>query len=364
MKSREKNNLLQEQISKYFLSRQDFIKYCSERDIKITNALLHLYINKGFIRPVLTGKKLEFYDPFQIYFITQLEEYRLRTLSDPKEKSWQEVLKIKEDEIKERFKKFLPIFKLLQETRYYYYPPLFGAISFSRLILNYEGFDKELDKWRKESSSFDPGPLISRLGLSTRELNDWRLNLAQAGNHIDPLGKFFEWYHLVKTMRNKDHQKFELLRGKALLAQDHYLMAEMLTTIIEKIENTKILPIEDLFDGAGGKWRNKSCEQCNETFQRRSYDERFCNNCKKEVSKTTTGAWYCDNKKCVDEMGNKTVLFKYLDNNEFINNIFLLKKGANKLQVYARLEYGLLTLSATCGKCDTKNIRQIRQGWW
>ncbi|MBI4158439.1 MAG: hypothetical protein HY505_02375 [Candidatus Yanofskybacteria bacterium] len=329
----------------------------------MTDELLDFYVSRDFIAPVTIEDGVEIYDPFQIFYINHLEEYRLRILLNPQEESWQKVLKDNDDNIKKYFNKFLPISHLLQETRYYYLPPLAGVISFSRLILNHENWEKEYGDWQKERLSFDPKPLVKEADLSAKELNDWRVNLAHAGNHIDPLGKFFEWYHLIKVIRDKDHSKFDLLRGKALLAQDHYLMAEMLTTIIEKIEDKKILPIDDIFDGAGGKWRNKSCERCSTIFQRHSRDERYCKDCKKEVSETTTGAWYCDNEKCIDNIGNRTVLYKYLDNNEILNNIFLAK-GGGKTETYARLEYGLLTLSATCGKCGRKNIKQLRQGWW
>lgn len=342
----------QNRIEIFLLSRKDFISHCTERGIYLDDDLLSYYVKNNFLSPVTIEDGEEYYDPLQIYHINQIENYRhsILELTPENKKSWQDVLDNNKERLFRNFEGFLAVMKLLQAVRYYYLPQLAGVLSIRNYITTPE-------IWAAEKEKFDPKPFVKKLRLTVEEIENWRIKLVSDADGTHPF-KFSDWYHFLKNLRHRDHQKYDLIKGTVLLAQDFYIMAEMLTLVLEKISDKKVIPVDTIFDLTGGKWREKNCEVCGTIFQRRANGERYCGNCKKDVSKTLAGAWRCENKDC------KSVLYKFIDNNELLNNILLGHKGGSQTETYARLEYGLLTLAVTCGRCGKKNFKQLRQGWW
>jgi hypothetical protein len=343
-----------DRIREFWLTRPQFATYCEERGIRISENILAFYAKKKLLYPIAQTKRVFMYDPFQIYHVAKLENVRLRTLEAPRGSgSWRRALEMNREDLKKQFDAFAPIFETLQSVRYYYLPRITGVLTRRNQPPATEDWYK---KWDEQSKTFDPKPIVEKLGLTSEQVNNWRTLLVLEAQQTDPF-RFLDWHFLIDTIKRKHFQKYRLLRGSALLAQDFYVMAEMLTLVFEKIkgENEKVLPLTAIFDGTGGKWRNGICASCGETFTRRSREERYCPKCKKEIAATLKGGWHCE--KC------NALLYRYTDNNELLNNILPGTKKENQIQTYARLEYGLLTLVTTC-KCGHKNIRQIEQGWW
>jgi hypothetical protein len=361
----------------YLLSAEKFIKYSQKRDIRINIPHLDYYKKKRLISPILTKGGIDYYDPFQIYIIGEIEKTRLRSLELPikikhkgknivfESKTWERKIQDNLDVLQGFFKNYSrKILPFLISVRYYYLPLVTGCFSVRNVYpipfpeKEPRLWGEEAEKrWEKDKENFNPKSILKKFNLSVEEIDNWRITIFAHGEKIDPLGNV-DWYAFLKNLCLKDLFKYEKLRGVALLAQDYYQIAELLTIALKKITKKKPVELKDVFDLTGGKWKERKCENCGKLFRIKNWQERYCENCKKEISDTMPykGAWRCKNKEC------GRVLYRYLDRNEIVNNLFYQAKKSGQIKTYVRLEYGLLTLICICG-CGEKNVKQFDYGW-
>ena len=314
-----------------------FIKYCQKRNIRINQLHLDFYKKSNLISPILVKDEIDYYDPYQIYIIGEIERVRLNSLELPikDEYDGDEIISESQD-----WKKYI------QENL----EPLQKRLKiYSKKILP---FLSSIEY--KDNFDFENTP--NKLHLTANEINNWRIRIFIDGQNVDPLG-IFDWYVFMKNLKQKDQNKYSQIRGSALLAQDYYHIAELLTSILGKITKEKPMDLNDILDGTGGGWKERECKKCEKIFRIKNRNEKYCPECKKEVSGTTDGAWRC--KKC------DRVLYRYLDRNEIANNLFFhakTKNGSKNNETYTRLEYGLLTLICVCS-CGTENVKRFDYGW-
>jgi hypothetical protein len=105
------------------------------------------------------------------------------------------------------------------ETKYL--PQIKGTVTNHRSI--------NLDSWLKYDQSFDPQRMLAWLGWEADQLRINAENLLSVANRIDPLS---EWYQLIRLCR---FEKWQSLRGDALIAMDHRIAAEMLLLFYEDL---------------------------------------------------------------------------------------------------------------------------------
>jgi hypothetical protein len=84
------------------------------------------------------------------------------------------------------------------------------------------------------------------------------------GNSIDPLKN---WFMLLKLMKRSAIKRLE---GKALLAQDYYTLAYILSFFIHELTGEKMLDPDDMNDGRGGEWKKEIYEEPIDYYSRKT----------------------------------------------------------------------------------------------
>ncbi len=102
-------------------------------------------------------------------------------------------------------------------------------------------------RWKQKR--FKPESILKLSGLSIDEIKKFYERLASSGYTTDPLA---DWFVLTKIIRRSRKQK---LKGKALLAQDYYEAARMVSLFLEDLTHKKQIEPDDLMDGTGGAWK-------------------------------------------------------------------------------------------------------------
>ncbi len=82
-------------------------------------------------------------------------------------------------------------------------------------------------------------------------LKSIRMNFSIDGSKINPLKN---WYHLVKYI---SYEKKMKLKGKALLAQDYYLVSDMLRLLIEDLTGEEQYETYSVLDETKGDWMHR-----------------------------------------------------------------------------------------------------------
>ena len=103
------------------------------------------------------------------------------------------------------------------------------------------------ERWYDLQKRSIPKEIVSALGLETEEIEDYRGLIGGYGRSIDPLN---DWYDLIKYITYGKRQK---LKGKALLAQDFYLISDMLALLLEDLTGEKQLETGSLDDTMRGR---------------------------------------------------------------------------------------------------------------
>lgn len=117
------------------------------------------------------------------------------------------------------------------ETKYL--PQIKGTITNHR--------SNNMDSWFKYDQSFDPPRILAWLGWEADQLRITAENLLSVADRIDPLS---EWYQLIRLCR---FEKWQRLRGDALIAMDHRIAAEMLLLFYEDLVRAgRATPLEPL----------------------------------------------------------------------------------------------------------------------
>ena len=314
---KEENEKIIIQSRNRLLSTSLFIEYCRKRNIRINRLHLDLYKKNNLISPILVKNEIDYYDPYQIYIIGEIERVRLNSLELPiKDEYDGDEIIFESRDWKEHIQENLePLQKQLENYSKKILPFL--------LSIGYE-------------DNFNYKRALKKSHLTVKEIDNWRIRIFIDGQNIDPLG-IFDWYVFMKNLRQKDQNKYSQIKGVALLAQDYYHIAELLTSILEKITKEKPMDLNDILDGTGGGWKEYKCIKCGKPFRIKAWNEKYCGDCKKRINSPTELAWICDNKKC------GTVLYRYLDGNDFVNDIFPSmknsKKGNGQITTYAKLKY-------------------------
>jgi hypothetical protein len=109
-----------------------------------------------------------------------------------------------------------------------------------------------LYKWYKwTSNKFSPKEILEFTGMSIEDIKGLYDYLCERAYHIDPLGN---WFPLLQLMKVSAIGKLE---GKALLSQDYYTLAYVLSNFIYQLTGEKMLDPDDMNDGTMGVWKKK-----------------------------------------------------------------------------------------------------------
>ncbi|MGH2487343.1 MAG: hypothetical protein ACRDHE_15150, partial [Ktedonobacterales bacterium] len=85
---------------------------------------------------------------------------------------------------------------------------------------------QNLDDWFAYRDRFSPAAVLAQLPATDEQLRAWREDLCRQGKKVDPLE---DWYDLVGYIT---WSKREKLGGPARLAQELYVMAEMISRFL------------------------------------------------------------------------------------------------------------------------------------
>ena len=124
------------------------------------------------------------------------------------------------------------------------------------LIRNYfKGDSRQPDigfqVWHKLRSRFNPEEALGKSGVTVKDIENWRTQIAVEARHLDPLR---DWYLLV---RHASYSKRQRLRGDALFAQDCYEIIEILGLFLEELTGKPQYGPDDLIDGRHGEWKKR-----------------------------------------------------------------------------------------------------------
>ncbi|KAF5437574.1 hypothetical protein C5S35_03365 [Candidatus Methanophagaceae archaeon] len=197
-----------------------------------------------------------YYHPYQIYFLKKVLEVglRLSPLNIPQQDN-KLVKRIREREkymisdlerLRKDSKKHEKFAELLLFIQNKYLPHVKqpGYISVTGDNYHINNLFEKLDALQKR---IIPKAIVGSLGLEAEEINDYRGLIGIHGLSIDPLKN---WYDLIKYIHYDKRQK---LKGKALLAQDFYLISDMLALLLEDLTGEKPLETGSISDTMQGR---------------------------------------------------------------------------------------------------------------
>jgi hypothetical protein len=103
------------------------------------------------------------------------------------------------------------------------------------------------ERWYDLKRKIIPKEIVRALGLKTKDIDDYRGLIGSYGLFIDPLN---DWYDLIKYINYDKRQK---LKGKALLAQDFYIISDMLALLLKDLTGEKQLETGSISDTMQGR---------------------------------------------------------------------------------------------------------------
>ena len=282
-----KELILQEAFYQNFpLEVNKFIDYCKERDLNVNRGYLENIEREGLFRPIMRVdgyyinnttdlkelyendhvidprqkgfvpwnkfyEKREryreeivhtYYHPYQIYFLTKVLEVGLRlSLFKIPQRDDELVISIRKREkymsdylekLRKDSKKHEKFVELLLFIQNKYLPHVKqpGYISVTGDNYHINNLFEKLDALQKR---IIPKAIVGSLGLEAEEIKRYRGLIGSHGLSIDPLKN---WYDLIKYINYDKRQK---LKGKALLAQDFYLISDMLALLVKDLTGEK-----------------------------------------------------------------------------------------------------------------------------
>lgn len=199
-----------------------------------------------------------YYHPYQIYNLMYvLNSTRIRVSSMILEKNENEILGVLKPykkyldircEIIRKYSKkdelFVELLLFIQNK----YLPRVKQPGHIRIGNIYSPLDNNLfEKWDELQKKIVPKEIFSSLGINIEKIKDFRRSIGGQGSFIDPLEN---WYDLIKYINYDKKQK---LKGKALLAQDFYIISDMLALFLEDLTGEKQLETGSLSDSMQGR---------------------------------------------------------------------------------------------------------------
>lgn len=222
-----------------------------------TTDLKELYENNHVIDPSQNGfvPWRTYYHPYQIYSLNSVLESRSRALTrfNITPQNDELVVNIRKPEknmdkrpeiMRKKSKKDEKFVELLLFIQNKYLPLVKqpGYINITGDLPN------NLDeRWYDLQKKIIPKEIVSALGLKAKDIDDYRGSIGGYGLSIDPLN---DWYDLIKYIRYDKRQK---LKGKALLAQDFYIISDMLALLLEDLTGEKQLETGSISDTMQGR---------------------------------------------------------------------------------------------------------------
>jgi hypothetical protein len=276
-----------------------FIEYCKERGLNIDRKHFEYLEKEGLFRPIMrvdsyyvnntadlkkkyeTGHVIDpcqkefvpwnnfyekreryreeivhsYYHPYQIYSLNRVLETRSRALTRfniipqndesvvnirKKEKFMSDYLEIMRKNSK-KDEKFVELLLFIQNK----YLPLVKQPGY--INITGDSPNNLYERWYDFQKRIVQKEIVSALGLETKDIDDYRGLIGSYGLFIDPLK---EWYDLIKYIIYGKRQK---LKGKALLAQDFYIISDMLALLLEDLTGKKQLETGSISDTMRGR---------------------------------------------------------------------------------------------------------------
>ena len=198
-----------------------------------------------------------YYHPYQIYSLNSVLESRIRALTrfNITPQNDESVINIRKREknmgnrpeiLRKNSKKDEKFVELLLFIQNKYLPfveqPGYKSVTGDKYHIN-----NLYERWYDLQKKIIPKEIISALGLEAEKIKEYRGLIGSYGLSIDPLKA---WYDLIKYIK---HDKRQKLRGKALLAQDFYLISDMLALFLEDLTGEKQLETGSLHDTMKGR---------------------------------------------------------------------------------------------------------------
>lgn len=296
--------IFQEAFNQNFPLEVDrFIEYCNDRNLKVREENLEYLEKEGIFRPLMrvrdyyvnnTSELKElyqqgyvddpcqrdfvpwekfykekdgdlqkfihtYYHPYQIYFLKQILNIKLifTSFSFPQKddellrniREWEEFLKKYLDILRNDSKqnKFVELLLFIQ-NKYLPFVKQPGRIMIIRNICDSLNNNEKLNNIEEKIL---PKEIAKFLGLEVEDINKYREAVGGQGLSIDPLAN---WYDLVKYT---DYDKRQKLKGNALLAQDFYLISDMLALFLEDLTDKKPLETGSLHDSMRGRGKER-----------------------------------------------------------------------------------------------------------
>jgi len=119
-------------------------------------------------------------------------------------------------------------------------------ISINSSISLYPHLGESLDKYFSWREGLNSSALLSSVGLTVPEVEQWHHNLAANAHISDPINDF------RILLRHASRRKLEKLEGRALLALGLYDMAEVLRRYLEQFHGRELLEEDDVIYGPQG----------------------------------------------------------------------------------------------------------------
>jgi len=119
-------------------------------------------------------------------------------------------------------------------------------VSISSSVSLHPHLGESLDKYFSWRKSLDSSALLSSVGLTAQEVEQWHHNLAANAHISDPVNDF------RILLRHANRRKLEKLEGRALLAFGLYDMAEVLRRYLEQFHERELLEEDDVIYGPQG----------------------------------------------------------------------------------------------------------------
>lgn len=277
-----------------------FIDYCKERGLTVNRGYLEYMEKEGLFRPIMrvdgcgvsnttdlkelyeNGRVIDprqkgfvpwnkfyekreryqeeiihsYYHPYQIYFLKKILEVglRLSPFNIPKNddelvisiRKREEFMRADLERLRKESKKdekFVELLLFIQNK----YLPIAKQPGYISVTGDIHSFTNSHERWYHLQKNIIPKEIVGTLGLEVEVIKEYRGLIGSYGRHIDPLK---EWYDLIKYIK---HDKRQKLKGAALLAQDFYLISDMLALLLEDLTGEKQLETESISDTMQGR---------------------------------------------------------------------------------------------------------------
>lgn len=343
----------------YLRSTRNFIDECQKRGLKITPDFLEECAQNGFIKPVILKDKMPYYDLFQVPLVAEVlaaTNYGVKSVAMAKKL------------LKTRLACFEKTLPLLYQVRYFYFRKMFRFIS-SQVLPPYpitkEQAKNYLDTFSEIYYDFckkyKPLEFAEKYKLDKRLVQETSHDIFVKGHIIDPVP---DLYTFIRAIRRTDSDKLKHLKGKALLAQDYYIQAEMLQLFYKDAFGEDILALEDVFDGRAGQWKIRKCKRCERDMKIENSRQKYCRSCRVVIANNKKVTFKCG--------GCGKAFYNYVDGDEVVDHPIRYKSKderygrklpAGETITITRLEYGRMIVMAQCS-CGRFNREVIEKGWY